>query len=245
VLQVGHNLTKLGIADASIRVLSFARIAAGMAALRELDMSQTDLLGAAPAAGDVTNPTGRRAGGTAGARLAPDAALGAAGLGAVRLRRSAARAGVGAGCQAGDGQAKPLLLVLASLPSLRRLTLRRCAWLTHDGLQLLGCGSNAPVLTHDVPPPPPPRLAPRRSPPPESWESLGDAPPLPELEPAPAPRLRTGIGRAVGESSLIYTGTGVVPRPRSIYHVSQGDEPIYGNARPRASAFDGRGLLRS
>lgn len=240
LVQVGHRLTKLCLADALVRVSSFARVAAGLTALCELDMSETDVLYPAPAAG-----AGHRAGLASGARSAsgPEAVTGAPGPAASVL--GAARAGAG-GCQAAAGQAEPLVLVLASLPSLRSLTLLHCVWLTNDGVRLLGSGIGAPLLTHDVPPPLPPRLAPRRSPPPESWESLGNAPRLPELEPpASAQRLRPGGATPLGEAGLFYTGTGVVPRPRSIYHVSQGDEPIYGNARPRTSAFDGRGLLRS
>jgi hypothetical protein len=242
LFQIGHQLTKLSLADAPLRPLSFARAAAGMALLRELDMSHTDVLGSAQ--GDAA---GHRAGHGGVARPPSGLASGASGLAANhRQQRPAAR--VGAGCQTGADNAEPLLQVLASLPSLRRLTLLQCSWLTHDGVRVLSRGgSGAPALTHDVPPPPPPRVAVRSSPPPESWESFADddAPRLPELEPDPAPRLRLGGGRPVGEAGLIYTGTGVMPRPVSIYHVSQGDEPLYGNARPRASAFDGRGLLRS
>ena len=76
----------------------------------------------------------------------------------------------------------------------------------------------------------------------------GDAalPVLRESRGGPASKRRTVGGASAAADSVMYVGNSVVQRPLSIYHVSQGDEPLFGNARPRRSAYaDGCGLLRS
>ena len=76
----------------------------------------------------------------------------------------------------------------------------------------------------------------------------GDAalPVLRESRGGPASKRRTVGGASAAADSVMYVGNSVVRRPLSIYHVSQGGEPLFGNARPRRSAFaDGCGLLRS
>lgn len=223
LLLLGGQLTRLGLADAPIRAASFARAAAAMVAMRELDLDQTDVL---------PPPS-------AEAARAEDGSSEVFGQGALSQAFSSCR------LAPAPSPAAPLLLLLVSLPSLRRLSVLRCTWLNHDGLRMLGSAHRSLALTHDLPPPQLPRAAARRSPPPDSWESLDESevrlPRLVEVD--QAPRVPTGHRRAPGE--LFYTGVGVMVRPRSIYHVSQGDEPLYGNARPRSSAFDGTGLLRS
>lgn len=92
---------------------------------------------------------------------------------------------------------------------------------------------------------------------PEDWESIdlsqGLSPPLGPPAPAPAPSGSHGLptaGRSHGEGAFMYNGVDYSrppeyqQRPRSIYHVSQGSQPLYGELSVSASATTSSGTQR-
>ena len=151
-------------------------------------------------------------------------------------------------------ESRDALLTAGGRGSLSWLGLSQCVWLEQATLDSLRVELAPCIIEHSLPPPRPPAPASRAEADVDSWEDLDELGLAGHLRLLQLPQLDASIPPAVGAAPVsVSRARGWIDysRPahqqqmvRSIYHVSQGAQPLYGDGRaaPRQSMTDSHGL---